>query len=111
MVSALRATLYYYANTATQGIRQIKPIEAIVEEPISDLPTPVREEFGDIIEQISEKTARIDTMTKKAVKLVTQTDTARRLQTMPGVSPLAALAIEAFAPEMESFGYGRDFSA
>lgn len=28
-----------------------------------------------------------------------------------GVGPLTALAIEAFAPEMESFGCGRDFAA
>ena len=34
-----------------------------------------------------------------------------RLQTMPGIGPICALAIEAFAPPMESFQRGRDFSA
>jgi transposase len=111
LVNALRSVLYEYGHTAPQGIRQLKRIEAIVEEPSSDLPALVREECHDLIEQIAEKTARIDTKTKKAVKPATQTDTARRLQTMPGVGPLTALAIEAFAPEMESFGCGRDFAA
>lgn len=36
---------------------------------------------------------------------------ARRLQTMPGVGPLTALAIEAFAPDMSCFKHGRDFAA
>ena len=36
---------------------------------------------------------------------------ARRLQTIPGVGPITALAVETFAPTMESFGSGRDFAA
>jgi transposase len=44
-------------------------------------------------------------------KLATQTDQARRLQTMPGVGPLMAMAIDAFAPPMEHFRCGRDFAA
>ena len=39
------------------------------------------------------------------------TPTARRLQTMPGVGPMTALAVEAFAPAMETFKCGRDFAA
>ncbi len=30
---------------------------------------------------------------------------------MPGVGPLTALAVEAFAPDMASFKRGRDFAA
>lgn len=36
---------------------------------------------------------------------------ARRLQTIPGVGPVTALAIEAFAPSLETFRSGRDFAA
>ena len=48
---------------------------------------------------------------KRIKALATQTDTARRLQTMPGVGPLIALAVDAFAPDMTSFRRGRDFAA
>ena len=34
-----------------------------------------------------------------------------RLMTIPGIGPVTALAIQAFAPPMESFPRGRDFSA
>jgi transposase len=111
LVNALRAVLYEFGYTAPQGLRQLKRIEAIVEEPNSDLPALVREECQGLIEQIFEKTVRIDTKTKRAKNIAAQTDTARRLQTMPGVGPLTAMAIEAFAPAMESVPCGRDFAA
>jgi len=61
--------------------------------------------------QIAEQTARIQTKTRKIEDLAAKTGMARRLQTMPGIGPLTTLAVEAFAPPMEGFRYGRDFSA
>ena len=49
--------------------------------------------------------------TKGLKALADETDTARRLQTMPGIGPLTALAVEAFAPDMAQFKCGRDFAA
>jgi transposase len=111
LVNALRAVLYEYGHTIPQGIGQIKRIEAILDEPNSDLLPLVREECADLIKQIAEKTVRILDRAKKIKELAALTNTARRLQTMPGVGPLTALAIEAFAPDMNSFKRGRDFAA
>jgi len=111
LVNALRSVFYEYGHTVPKGIGHIKRIEAILEDPNSDLPALVREECQDLIVQIAEKTVRIERKTKKAKDLAAEADTARRLQTMPGVGPLTALAIEAFAPPMESFKCGRDFAA
>jgi transposase len=111
LVNALRSVLYEYGHIIPKGIAHIKRIEEILAEPSSDLPALVREECLDLIEQISEKTARIDVKTAKARALSVATDTARRLQTMPGVAPQTALAISSFAPPMESFKRGRDFAA
>lgn len=36
---------------------------------------------------------------------------ARRAQTMPGVGPITALALETFAPDLTTFRRGRDFAA
>ncbi|TIT73919.1 MAG: IS110 family transposase [Mesorhizobium sp.] len=111
LVNALRSVLYEYGHIIPKGIAHIKRIETILEEPNSDLPALVREECFDLLEQIAEKTARIDVKTAKAKALSLATDTARRLQTMPGVGPQTALAISGFAPPMESFKRGRDFAA
>src|SRR3978361_2223535 len=69
------------------------------------------EECRELLEQISAKTAHINARTAKIKALAAEPDTARRLQTMPGVGPMTALSIDAFAPPMESFRCGRDFAA
>ena len=40
-----------------------------------------------------------------------RTSQAARLMTIPGIGPINAMALQAFAPPMESFRRGRDFSA
>ena len=110
-MNALRSVLYEYGHVVPKGMAHLRRIEAILEEPNSDLPALVREECQDLIEQIAEKTARIEAKTKKAKELSLVTDTARQLQTMPGVGPQTALAISGFAPPMDSFKRGRDFAA
>ncbi len=111
LVNALRAQLYEFGHTDPQGIGNLKHAETILDDPDCDLPDLVREECRDLVEQISEKTARIDARKKRIAELAAETDDARRLQTMPGVGTLTALAIEAFAPDMASFWRGRDFAA
>jgi transposase len=111
LVNALRACLYEYGHIVPQGIGQLGRIEGIIDDPNSDLPGLAREECRDMLDQIAEQTARIDAKTVKIKELAARADTARRLQTVPGVGPLTALAIEAFAPAMEQFQRGRDFAA
>ena len=111
LVNALRASLYEYGHVVPQGIHQIKRIEEILEATNSDLPDLMREECRDLLYQIAEQTVRINARTGKIKALAAEADTARRLQTIPGVGPLTALAVEAFAPPMENFSNGRDFAA
>ena len=111
LVNALRACLYEFGHVVPQGIHQLGRIKGILDEPNSDLPELMREECGDLMKQIAEKTVRVDARTAKIKALAAEADTARRLQTIPGVGPLTALAVEAFAPPMESFRSGRDFAA
>ena len=111
LVNALRAGLYEYGHIVPQGIHQIKRIDEILCAPNSDLPDLMREECRELLEQIADKTVRINARTCKIKALAAETDTARRLQTIPGVGPLTALAVEAFAPPMENFRCGRDFAA
>ncbi|MET3778173.1 transposase [Rhizobium alvei] len=111
MVNALRACLYEYGHIVPQGVHHFKRIEEILDEPNSDLPELMREECRDLLKQIAEKTMRITQRTVKIKALAAEADTARRLQTIPGVGPLTALAVEAFSPPMGNFRCGRDFAA
>ena len=111
LAMALRSTLYEYGHIVPVGIGHLKRLAMIVENEENDLPLLVRQECGDLLAQIGEQTVRIEDKTRKLTELSQQSDTARRLQTMPGVGPMTALAVEAFAPAMESFRCGRDFAA
>lgn len=111
LVNALRATLYEHGHIAPAGIGHLKQLAAIVDDGGNGLAPLVREECRDLLAQIAEKTARIAARTKRIGALAAETETARRLQTMPGVGPMTALAVEAFAPSMQGFRRGRDFAA
>ncbi len=111
LVNALRGLLYEFGHVIPQGIGHLKRVEAILEEPGCDLPAIVRDECRDLMAQIAEQTARIEARTKAVKDLAEASDAACRLQTMPGVGPLTALAVEAFAPDMATFRRGRDFAA
>jgi transposase len=111
LVNALRSCLYEYGHVVPQGIQYMARVLEILDEPHSDLPPLMREECRDLLDQIAEKTKRIDARNMKIKELAAAAGTARRLQTIPGVGPLTSLAVEAFAPPMESFRCGRDFAA
>ncbi len=75
------------------------------------LPKLLVDEYADILALIDELTDRVTAKTKLLASLASASETARRLQTMPGVGPMTALAVEAFAPNMQEFRSGRDFAA
>ncbi|MGO4909267.1 transposase [Pseudorhodobacter sp. W20_MBD10_FR17] len=110
-VNALRAILYEHGHVFPIGIGHIKRMQDLVGSDTCDLPIIVREECRDLLAQIAVKTARIKSRDRKLKELAVQSNMARRLQTLPGVGPLTALAVEAFAPDMSQFKRGRDFTA
>jgi len=110
-VNALRALLHEHGHVFPQGTRSLNRMKALVEDETTDLHALIRQECADLLVQISEKTARITERTVKLKTLAADSDRSRRLQTMPGVGPLTAVAVEAFGPDMAQFKTGRDFAA
>jgi len=110
-VNALRALLYEHGYVFPVGMSHLNRMTALVEDETVNLHALIREECLDLLVQIAEKTARIIERTTKLKTLAAQSDRARRLQTMPGVGPLTAIAVEAFGPDMAQFKTGRDFAA
>ncbi|WP_108484166.1 IS110 family transposase [Oceaniglobus ichthyenteri] len=111
LVNALRSHLYEFGYVAPQGIHNLPRIAKILDDKNTDIPSLARETCCDLLSQISEQTTRINALTKRMGELARTADTTRRLQTMPGIGPIGALAIETFAPPMETFGCGRNFAA
>ena len=111
LMNALRGLLYEYGAVFPIGLSQTKRIEAYVGRSDTELPALVVAECHDLLMQISEQTIRIEAKTKILARVAASIEIARRLQTMPSVGPMTALAVEAFAPNIAESQCGRDFTA
>ena len=110
-INALRGHLAEFGVVAPQGPAHIGRLASALEGPASGLPEPVRELGGLLLEQIAGLDAKIAGLEREVHVRARQDEEARRLMSVPGIGPISAMAIQAFAPPMESFRRGRDFSA
>jgi transposase len=110
-INALRAHLYEFGHVAPKGIGHLPRLAEVVDDPKSDLPELARDICRLALEQIGHVTARINALKATIATMSKEAAMPRRLQTMPGVGPIGALAIETFAPPMDQFRRGRDFAA
>ena len=110
-VNAFRSHLYEFGHVAPEGIGYLPRLGAVLEDTSSDFPPLAREICRELLDQIANLSGRINVMKKRIDAIAREGETSRRLQTMPGVGPISALAVETFAPPMDQFKRGRDFAA
>ena len=110
-INALRGHLAEFGVIAPQGPAHVSRLASALEDPCSGLPEQVRELAGLLLEQIAGLDEKIRGLEKDVHTSARQDEEAVRLMTIPGVGPITAMALQVFAPPMESFRRGRDFSA
>jgi len=111
LINALRGHLAEHGVIAPQGAAHVKRLADAIEDRERLLPAMVRDIGRVYLDQIAIYSKRVADLDKKLRVAATSNETTARLQTMPGVGPITAMAIEAFAPPMHSFRRGRDFAA
>jgi transposase len=111
LINALRGHLAEHGVVAPQGTAHVKRLADVIGNETVALPATVRLIGRLYLEQIDILSGRIDELGKKLRAEAGQATATQRLQTMPGVGPITAVAIESFAPPMETFRRGRDFAA
>ncbi|MEM9523496.1 MAG: IS110 family transposase [Pseudomonadota bacterium] len=109
-VNALRGHLAEFGIIAPIGISNVTKLKSTLAESdgVPVLVTEMAILHFDRIDRLSEE---IDRLTAKIHEHCLESDSAQRLRSMPGIGPIAAMVIEAFAPEMANFEKGRDFAA
>lgn len=111
LINALRGHLAEHGIVAPQGRVNVKRLAQAIDDDRSGLPDMVREIGAVYLDQIAVLDGKVAELEKTLRSRAAQDETTARLQTMPGVGPITSMAIECFAPPMESFRRGRDFSA
>lgn len=111
LISALRSHLYEFGFTAPVGLQHLPKLIAVLEDETSVLPGAARIACRGLLRQIDALTGEIGELNAQIGELAAESRAAKLLQTMPGVGPITAIAVEAFAPPMETFRRGRDFAA
>ena len=107
LINALRGHLAEHGAIAPKGRVHLKRLIEVIGDEASDLPAMVREIGAVYLDQIAILQGKIAELDVK-LRTAARNETAARMQTMPGVGPVTAMAVEAFAPPMESFRRGRD---
>jgi transposase len=111
LINALRGHLSEHGVVAPQGPANVKVLSEAIEETTTSLPLLVVELSRVFLDQIDGLSKKIAELEKATVHEAARGATTRRLQTMPGVGPITAMAIETFAPPMTTFKRARDFAA
>ena len=110
-INALRGHLAEFGVVAAQGPAHVSRLALALEDPGLALPDQVRELGRLLFDRIVELSAEIGRLEKELHVCARRDEDAARLMTIPGVGPITAMALQAFAPPMESFRRGRDFAA
>jgi transposase len=111
LINALRGHLAEFGLVAPKGPASLKVLENALEDEATDLPCPVREMGTIYLSQIARLTEVIEQLADE-LETASKTDAQlRRLCTIPGVGPVTAGAVSAFAPDLDTFDSGRNFAA
>ena len=110
-INALRGHLAEFGLVAPKGPAHVGALAAALDDARADLPDAVGELGGVLLEQIAGLDGKVAELDKELLAQARQDPDARRLMTIPGVGPVTAMAIQAFAPPLDGFRHGRDFSA
>jgi transposase len=111
LINALRGHLAEFGLVAPKGPASLKVLEDALADESSVLPDPVREMGTIYLDQIARLSDVIDRLADE-LEAATKTDSQlRRLCTIPGIGPVTAGAVAAFAPDLDTFDSGRNFAA
>ena len=110
LVNALRDHLAEYGVNVAQAVVQFRRMIASFDGVAVDLPAQIVSLCQAYIDQIAFFDESIGALGHE-IKSQTKTDEATsRLMTVPGVRPMCATTVQAFAPPMEEFSNERDFA-
>lgn len=110
-INALRGHLAEFGVVAPKGPAHRGRLKSVLENAENGLPAPVIALSQMRLDQIAVLQLKTDGLEPEIEQQVRRDDVAAGLMPIPGIGPISAAAMMAFAPPPETFAKGRDFSA
>lgn len=110
LINALRGHLTEYGVVAARGANHVATLIERMHD-CASLPGEVHSLLAVLVETMRALDEKIALLDREIGRRAKSDEDARRLMTIPGVSPIIATAIAALAPPAETFKRGRDFAA
>ena len=111
MANALRSHMAEFGIIVRQGLKAIRELADMIEDPRLFLPAAARNALQLLVRQLEEVDQRIRAIETQLVALHRADETSRRLASIPGVGPVTASAIAATVGDAAQFRSGREFAA
>jgi transposase len=111
LINALRGHLAEFGLVVAKGPTNLKSLATMMEDASIEVPEAVRDVAQLFLDQIETITRKIDDLALRLKNATRENEEARRLCTVPGVGPVTAGAVLAFAPDLRAFSTGRNFAA
>ncbi len=110
-INSLRGQLAEFGVIAAQGVGSIAMLWFEWGAAKATLPEQVVSMTELLFEQIAALSQKIADLEREIRSRTRSGEEMKRLMTIPDIGSICAMAVNAFAPPMESFGCGRDFAA
>ena len=105
---ALRGHLAEFGLVAPRGTANVERLRREMEEAQEPPPAQVAGMAELLFDRIASLTGRITGLEQQIRIRAREREEMKRLMTIPGIGPVCAMAVHAFAPPMASFRRGRD---
>ena len=110
-INALRSHLAEFGSVAAQG-RRVAELAAVVRDAgDARLPLPAREALLELVAQVEALEERVARLDRRMIRRARESETARRLATIPGIGAVGATALEGMVPDPRGFASARHFAA
>jgi transposase len=104
--NALRSALAEFGIVAAQGLKGLRQLMQVLEDPTSAIPEKARVPLQVLTRQWERQNADIGKLEAQIVRAAKTDEVARRLMAIPGLGPLGATAILAAVPDARMFKRG-----
>ncbi len=108
MINALQGHLAEFGVIIAKGPANLKVITDVLDDKAAEIPSLAKDIVRLYLDQIALLTQKIDDLTRRLREAVEVNEEMRRLCTVPGVGPVTAGAILAFAADSDEAGQRSD---